>query len=235
MYKVSVQAKGNFQTEDYINKTAVLLISVGKEYREGHKLDSTIKKINKCSFGRCLIAVADTLQRHNITHENTEMCYEASRRMGDEWLERNKSLFANLAMPYTVERWDALRNRADYLHNYHMITREYCCNKEYRECINKTIDVFAMRHNIEQSSLSYDELFYKSLFYILEEYPIIMPMWVKDNVDFVIYPQPMTDAMKKTREIFVEQKGSTNVNWLALKFRKKQQDKNSSGEFANAN
>ncbi|CDG87389.1 hypothetical protein [Xenorhabdus bovienii] len=62
MYKVSLQAQGKFNTQDYRNKTALLLISVGKAYHEGFKLAATIDKINQSGFGRCIIVVADTLQ-----------------------------------------------------------------------------------------------------------------------------------------------------------------------------
>ncbi|KWI52069.1 hypothetical protein WT72_21550 [Burkholderia pseudomultivorans] len=221
MYKVSLQAQGKFQAHHYIGKTALLLISVGKEYHEGDKLAATVDKINVSAFGRCVIAVADTLQRHNYNTGSAHSNYRRSRERGDAWLAQNAGILAKLSMRREVLRWDDLLRRDDYTQYYHLITNEYYSNHEYRHAINGTIDVFAERNGLVRGTQAHEDAFYRSLFYILEECPIIMPMWARDGIDFILYPKQMTSAMSKTREIFVQNDGDDRANWLAVKFKKK--------------
>ncbi|MDC9593965.1 hypothetical protein [Xenorhabdus sp. IM139775] len=223
MYKVSLQAQGKFKANHYIEKTVLLLISVGKEYHEGEKFSATIDKINQSAFGKCIIAVADSLQRHNYGTETARDNYNYSLMCGDEWLKNNAESLSNLKVPNEIIRWDTFLNREDYKYYYDRILNEYYSNENYRACINETINVFAERNNLKYGTSEYEGAFYRSLFYILEECPIIMPMWAKDGIDFIIYPKSMTAAMSKTREVFVEESYSKYANWLSLKFKKKSQ------------
>jgi hypothetical protein len=221
VYKVSLQAQGKFQAHQYVGKTALLLVSVGKDYHEGNKLSSTIDKINATGFGRCVIAVADTLQRHNYDAGSAEHNYRRSLDRGDAWLAQNEDVLSRLSMTREIVRWDELLRRVDYSQYYDMITNEYYSNHEYRSAINDTIGVFAERNGLEPGTREHEAAFYRSLFYILEECPIIMPMWARDGIDFILYPKQMTAAMSKTRELFVQNDADARANWLAIKFRKR--------------
>ncbi|MEQ1976919.1 hypothetical protein [Xenorhabdus sp. SGI240] len=223
MYKVSLQAQGKFKANHYIDKTVLLLISVGKEYHEGEKISATIDKINQSGFGKCIIAVADSLQRHNCSTGTASDNYQYSLTKGNEWLKNNAGTLSNLKIPNEIIRWDVYLKREDYKYYYDSILNEYYSNEHYRSCINETINVFAERNNIKYGTAEYEGIFYRSLFYILEECPVIMPMWANDGINFIIYPKQMTAAMCKTREIFVEKSHNEYVNWLSLKFKKKSQ------------
>lgn len=221
MYKVSLQAQGKFQAHHYVGKTALLLVSVGKDYHEGEKLVATIDKINLSEFGQCVIAVADTLQRHNYDTGSANDNYRRSRERGDLWIKQNTAVISKLSMQYEILRWDDLLRRDDYTYYYHLITNEYYSNHEYRCAINETIDAFAERSGLVHGTREHEDAFYRSLFYILEECPIIMPMWARDGIDFITYPKQMTAAMSKTREIFVQNDRDGRANWLAVEFKKK--------------
>jgi hypothetical protein len=221
MYKVSLQTQGKFESHQYIDKTALLLVSVGKEYHEGIKLSCTIDKINQSGFGSCVIAVADTLQRHNYYTNVASDNYRRSLDCGTEWIRNNNEHLSKLKMKSKVLRWDECLHRKEFKHYYDKIVNEYYSNENYRQSINETIGVFAERNNIVKGTTEYENIFYRSLFYILEECPIIMPMWADDGIHFIIYPKQMTNAMSKTRDIFVREKNDEYVNWISLKFRKK--------------
>lgn len=221
MYQVSLQTQGRFRGDEYIGKTVLLLVSVGKEYHEGEKLASTIKKINQSGFKYCIIAVADTLQRHNFSSDNPEEGYRKSRAQGDEWLKEHKNILSTLSIPYKISRWDEFLKREDYHKYYYKIINEYYTNESYRSAINETIDVFAQRKSLQRGTLEYDETFYRSLFYILEECPVIMPMWADEKIDFIIYPKQMTAAMRKTRDVSLNKENENYANWISLRFRKK--------------
>ncbi len=222
MYKAMLQAHGLCRTDQYVGRTALLLISVGKPYHEAEKLAAVIDRINFGRFGRCIVAVADTLQRHNYRAASAQANHRESRRHGDEWIKRNEELIAKLLMSTEIVRWDDLLRRTDYAPNYHMITNEYYSNPDYREAIDETIEAFAARNGITRGMAGFDEIFYRALFYILEECPIIMPMWAQDGIEFIIYPKQMTRAMRKTRDLFVSNRHPNCANWLSVKFKKRQ-------------
>lgn len=220
MYKVSLQTQGRFKGEEYVDKTVLLLVSVGKEYHQGEKLAATIQKINQSGFSKCIIAVADTLQRHNLSSMPSQEGHAKSRIQGDKWLEDHESIISSLNIPYKISRWDDFLKRDDYHKYYYQIINEYYSNESYRSAIHETIGIFTQRKNLAKGTLEYDEAFYRSLFYILEECPIIMPMWADEKIDFIIYPKQMTLAMSMTRDISLNGRKSEYANWISLKFKK---------------
>ncbi len=221
MYKASLQAQGKCTPDQYAGKVALLLVSVGKTYHEAEKLAATVERVNIAGFGKCIVAVADTLQRHNCIGGSASEKHLQSQQEGDQWIARNSSILAKLAMPQEIIRWDDLLNRSDYHRYHHMVIHEYYTNPDYRAAIDETIGTFAARSGLAKGMDHFEETFFKCLFYILEECPIIMPMWADDGVDFIVYPKPMTAAMSRTREIFVEPDRSNSVNWLSIKFKKR--------------
>jgi len=56
--------------------------------------------------------------------------------------------------------------------------------------------------------------------YLIEELPIVMPLWAQMGYDFIIYPKPITPAMKKTYELFVENRYDAKCQWLYMRFKK---------------
>lgn len=203
----------NLNTE---NKTCILLISVGQRYHEGEKLSSTISLINQSRFANCHIVVADTLQRHNADSN-----YNLALESGSDWIERNMPIINQLQMKHKIIRWDECLSADGYDTYKHMVEKEYHQNSVYNDAVNNTISYFLERNKANNPNFNEEKEFDSCLTYLLEECPIIMPMWARDGYDFIIYPKQQTDAMNTTYKLFVEDKYPEKAKWLALRFKDK--------------
>ncbi|PQQ23292.1 hypothetical protein [Photorhabdus hindustanensis] len=199
----------------------ILLISVGQKYHEGDKLAATIDLINKSGFSSCTIAVADTLQRHNYLGMSYEAAYRFTYELGTSWIARNSEVLAALSIPNNILRWDEALNDISYLAFREDIEGLYVNDPAYKEAINETIGIFIDRMVKRDPSIDTVQAFIRCLNYLMEECPIIMPIWAAKGYDFVIYPQPMTAAMDATRERFVVEKYPGKERWLSLRFKKR--------------
>lgn len=219
--------RASFQVEDLgsvdlSGKSCVLLISVGQRYHEQDKLSSTIHLINASNFSSCSIMVADSLQRHTFSESlgGTES-EKAARLEGEKWIERNLSILRNLTIPFHIKRWDECLNHPKFKSFKRIVASEYESNSEYADAIDGTIQIFIERAISRDPSLDTKKLYAGCLEYLLEECPIIMPLWAEEGHDYIIYPKKMTRAMSKTRELFVQNNLDEKAQWLPLKFKKK--------------
>jgi tRNA-dependent cyclodipeptide synthase len=217
---VKVNFDSSTPNSDYQDKKCILLISVGQKYHESDKLAATIELINKSKFKSCVVAVADTLQRHNYSNMSPHDSYHRSLKSGDEWLERNFKIIDNLTATKEILRWDTALQDENYPALRKKIEVEYAKNKIYRDAVNSTISKFTDRIIKRDEKLDFDTVFSNGLKYLIEECPIIMPLWACQGYDYIIYPQPMTNAMSMTRDIFVKPQLPDKAQWLSLKFKK---------------
>ncbi|OGT35895.1 MAG: hypothetical protein A3F11_03865 [Gammaproteobacteria bacterium RIFCSPHIGHO2_12_FULL_37_14] len=215
-----IKFDGNKKTIHTENKKCVLLISVGQKYHESARLSATIDLINKSNFSSCTISVADTLQRHNIQDKSPEKAYITSLQLGDEWLARNEKHINKLKSAVTILRWDETLNDTDYPLFKKKIENEYVGNKFYRDAVDSTINTFLDRLKKRSLHIDLEMVFANCLKYLLEECPIIMPLWASQGYDYIIYPKVMTTAMAATYELFVKPSYQDKANWLALNFKK---------------
>jgi tRNA-dependent cyclodipeptide synthase len=221
---MSKRYKASFETEtayEYSGKHALLLISVGRDYHDGGKFEATIDLVNRGGFGKCTIAVADTLQRHNLSDVTYQQAYEVTADAGDQWVKRNQAAINQLSMKTSLLRWQDCVMDAAYRNLHDRIQFEYGNNRAYRGAINATIDRFLDRLKRRSDDVDLQAAAFRGLTYVIEECPIIMPLWASQGIDFVIYPQPMTQAMAMTRKLFVEPAFPNRVRWLPLKFKGK--------------
>jgi tRNA-dependent cyclodipeptide synthase len=216
--------KASFETQaapDYRGKHALFLISVGQDYHEGGKFEATVDLVNRSGFGRYTIAVADILQRHNLSNYDYQQVYQVSSDAGDQWLARNRAAIDRLEIPGRILRWQECLAEDGYRQLLDRVQFEYENNREYREEVNATIDLFLDRLKKRDPEADLVEAQYRCLTYLIEECPIIMPLWASQGIDYVIYPQPMTRAMSMTRRLFVEPNYPERAQWLSLKFKKR--------------
>ena len=88
---------------------ARLMISVGKEYHEGKKLEAAVAWINR---NPCLteihISVNDVLQRHNFlaTGMGESEALGVSLMAGTSWIERNEEILTQIKPLTHVTRWN---------------------------------------------------------------------------------------------------------------------------------
>ncbi|MCF8587205.1 tRNA-dependent cyclodipeptide synthase [Gordonia sp. HY285] len=199
---------------DYSGRSTILLVSVGADYHEGEKLGATIDLLNRSGFGRVTVAVADTLQRHNLDADPGS-AYRFSRRRGDQWLARNRRLLDLLTADVDILRWDAALSDPDYPRALDRVRAAYASDAAYASAIDTTIDRFVARRGDDLPDEERVRTGCRT--YLLEEVPIIQPLWAAQGYDFVVYPQQISTAMQATRDLFVE----SGAAWLPLRFKKR--------------
>lgn len=199
---------------DYTGRSTILLVSVGADYHEGEKFGATVDLLNRSGFGRVTVAVADTLQRHNLD-EDPGRAYQLSRRRGDQWIARNRPLLDLLDADVDILRWDAALSDPSYPRALERVRAAYASDVGYAAAIDSTIDRFVARRG--QDLADEERIREGCRTYLLEEVPIIQPLWAAQGYDFVVYPQQISTAMQATREKFVEH----GAAWLPLRFKKR--------------
>ncbi|WP_030608090.1 tRNA-dependent cyclodipeptide synthase [Streptomyces sclerotialus] len=202
-------------------KRAVLLVSVGQRYHEGDKLRATVELVNRSGFAHLTIAVADTLQRTNYLDISVEEAYFKALQEGDEWLERNEKILGRLTVPHDVLRWGQALHDPEYFTFRKRIEYAYENDEGYRQAVQATIARFIERLTSRDPDADVELAFEKCLSYLIEECPIIMPLWAHRGYDYVIYPQPMTAAMAETQRLFVTDDYPGKGGWLSLRFKKR--------------
>ncbi|MBV8604305.1 MAG: hypothetical protein JO224_06420 [Pelomonas sp.] len=208
---------------DLCGKRAVLLVSVGQDYHEGDKLAATVELLNRCELAHCTIAVADTLQRHNEPEPDPARAQCLAHAAGTHWLRRNDAILGALRPNCEVLRWDDARADAAYPGWCRAVRRAHAESAPYRAALQQTVDAFVQRAAKRCPDVDCGELAGKCLSYLLEECPIIMPLWASQGCDYVVYPQPMTAAMRATRELFVRERYPGKARWLSLRFKRRAQ------------
>lgn len=96
----------------WTDKPSVCLsISCGMAYHEGDAFQAAMDSA-RTSGKQILVDLSDTLQRHNFIAQGClpERAMEITRRIGDEWLERNAEQLKNA----TVLRWDRWLTHPDF-------------------------------------------------------------------------------------------------------------------------
>ncbi len=206
--------------QQMIGSHCIIHISVGQEYHEGDKFIATMDLINQ-TFKSCTIMLCDTLQRHTLRINNLDLSEDASRRkalqLGDEWLSRNKIAYDYLSIESKIMRWDQWLHHPDYNKYRIQIDKLYKENIAYKNNIKSTINKFLERQNL----LNDKRAFNLCEAYILEECPILVPLWAQTGCQYIIYPRFRTAAMSATYQHFIGSKNQNILKEIALKFNKR--------------
>lgn len=212
-----VSKKVNFE-----GKKALLPISVGQAYHETAKFLATVELINKQAFASCDIVLGDTLQRHNHCARLGEaQAFEFARQEGDIWLERNAHALSRHQLPHRIIRWDELLRHNDYISLKEQVLDAYDSDPCYKDALHTNVFTYIERLSLINPHTDKNTLFQHGLNYLLEECPIVMPLWAQMGYDFIIYPKPLTPGMKKTRELFIREPHTNKCQWVHLRFKKK--------------
>jgi len=218
------EADANYQNT-LNNKKALLAISVGQSYHEEGKFIATIELINKQMFKQCDIVLGDTLQRYNCYGRmNPEEALIYCKEQGDQWLKRNAYALSILNVPHSIIRWDELLSHKCYEKNKKNIMDTYHNDCSYKKALHDNVETYLDRLKALNPESDETLLFSWGLQYLLEECPVIMPLWAEMGYDFIIYPKPLTVGMAKTRELFVNGKFDDKCQWLSLRFKRRSQN-----------
>ncbi len=214
--------EGENKKIDFEGKKALLFVSVGQAYHEKGKFLATIELVNKYPFSRCDIVMADTLQRHNhIGRLGEEKALSYSLKAGDAWLLRSAYALSKHRLPHSIIRWDEFLQHQDYSEFKKQIDKAFNENEEYKNAIYTNVHTYTDRLKLINPFTDSDELFGHGLNYLIEECPVVMPLWAQMGYDFIIYPKPLTPGMEKTRDLFVLDKYNEKCQWIYLRFKKK--------------
>jgi tRNA-dependent cyclodipeptide synthase len=211
----------DLQTLSFAGKKALLFVSVGQEYHEKGKFLATIELLNKYPFASCDIVMADTLQRHNHRGRLGDESWKYSKKAGDQWLVRSEFALNSFNLPHKIIRWDELLNHHDYAALKEQIDKSYNENAVYQEAIHSNVMTYIERLQLLNPITDKETLFKNGLEYLIEECPIVMPLWAQMGYDFIIYPKPLTPGMRMTRDLFVADKYPGKCQWLFLRFKKR--------------
>jgi hypothetical protein len=218
MFKCPSEFKSKFN-----NARCLLTISVGQKVHEYEEFLATINLVNS-SFKQCIILIDDTLQRHSMrilddSSENT--IYQQSLIAGDAWLLRNKSIYNLLTIPFSIIRWDQWLNHPDYAQARRQIDLLYENDCAYKECLNKTIEIFLTRFqkriDLHQDIFNYHRAFKLSLEYLKEECTAIC-LWPELGCHFEVYPSQRNLAMTETHKRFIIPSYPNLLHAVAIKF-----------------
>lgn len=210
-----------FEPLDFQEAHCCLAISVGQPYHEETRLDTAINLIDE-NFSRCTISLGDTLQRHNMLDpENPNFDhYTAAKKAGDEWLERNLEKIKRLSIPYEIKRWDEWLKQDSFLTQLALLKATYHNDETFRQGFEITVSIFVDRLRKRNSNLNIEQAQANSRAFLFEECAIIMLMWQKENFNYIAYPGEMIDALRVTRDKFVEPYDNNLLKWLPLKFKR---------------
>lgn len=206
---------------NFIGKKVLLFVSIGQDYHEKGKFLATIELLNKYSFMQCDIVMADTLQRFNHYGRLGEKdAWIYSKEAGDNWLKRSEYALSKHKIPHSIIRWDSLLNHNDYAELKEQIMKAYHENEEYKLALHTNVMTYIERLKLLNPITDEAELFKNGLGYLLEECPIVMPLWAQMGYDYIIYPKPLTPGMRKTYDLFVKEKFKEKCQWIYLRFKK---------------
>lgn len=208
----------------------IIAVSVGGKDFEGESLSTLVEAINKLpNVINCIIAVGDTLQRHNYRLDgktNAEIAFSMSEKAGDEWLKRNNEILKKLIIPYHIIRWNKWLKDEGYDNARLEISTLYDNDHAFQQAIQCSIDSFSDRFIKRHEELGFKENVIHEVLqsscraYLLEECAIIMKLWPvnKDNhCEYLLYPGKMTKALAYAYDKMVQKKDLFKWNKFTIK------------------
>jgi tRNA-dependent cyclodipeptide synthase len=218
------------------SKTSSLIIavSVGNKNFEREPLFTLVNAINELNdklankLTHCIVAVGDTLQRHNYRLDgktSEEDALSSSEKAGDEWLARNTETLEKLKIGYTVTRWSEWLNDEAYFHAFSEISDLFNKDIEFKKAIEASVEEFSSRFTKRHEELELkgeiNQIVLKQSCrdYLLEECAIIMKLWPKykpNHCEYLLYPAKMTEALAYTYDK-IEQKDLFKWNKFTIK------------------
>lgn len=155
-----------------------LMISVGKEYHEGSKLQAVVNWINRnvgnpgsgSGIQEVHVSVNDFLQRHNLIAAGMteETAGIAALQAGDQWLERNGKTLSTIKAHTRFTRWNEWLFMPDFDHVYASIVDYASRNASFEETIRTDSTALAKRKEARYEDVP-SSLIEHSMDYVQEE------------------------------------------------------------------
>jgi hypothetical protein len=214
------------------NNSLIIGVSVGARYYEGKFLFALVNAINKLSekVDHCIVAVCDTLQRHNYRLDgktSEQSAFTMSEIAGDKWIERNSAILKNLKVPYDIIRWTEWLKDTRYVNAFSGISILFDKDFAFKKAIECSIHEFSFRFKKRYEELEFNKgiVLDKNVeescrFYLLEECAVVMKLWPAykmDHCEYLLYPSKMTKALEYTYQQIVQ---ADLFKWNKFSFKK---------------
>ena len=150
---------------------ACVSISMGNPNLTGCKLAALLQWVSG-NFKSAVIDVADSLNRHHLTHpgEDRMTAYRRSVTMGDQFLAENADLIAkNCTIPHRITRYDEWLHHPEYKETYREIVKTAGRRQVLRAALVADCKAYLLRKNVGRGDPNYDFLFKNCLAYQLDE------------------------------------------------------------------
>ena len=209
-------------TKDKRNhETACLAVSVGQEYHEGKKLKAAVERIN-AKYRRVIVDVADTLQRHNLALEeglSENVAHEKARRLGYEWLNRNRDIMDTFTIPVRIDRWDSRINHHDYAKTHQVFHTLYEEDPKFRKAVGKDARGYIHRRTRRGWNIPKEKAIAACTNYLLEEIAALT-LFYRENPCVTVYPAPPLKCFElvKSGKIADAPKGLDNEGYEEIRF-----------------
>lgn len=207
--------------------SVVLILSMGQETAEWEKLAAQLELINN-NFKECIVVLADTLQRYTL--KVTEKLkysevYDVALQRGKLWLKRNQTVLSKLTIPHKITTWNDWLEHPNYQENRKLIDCHFENSPSFKQAFLNTAELFYSRYQTRIGTVSSvskrEEDISYCLEYLKEESTIIMPIWAKEGINFIIYPSEIPEALQAAYECLVKPKyGDTVARWIPVKFKR---------------
>ena len=186
----------------------IMPISVGIMVHEGEKFLATMQLVNQ-HFQSCVLLIDDSIQRYTMQidepHCSLDTLYIKAVSIGDQWLQRNRSIYETLTIPYKILRWDDWRNHKEFQHFYNKVENLYSHDELYKKAIYKNIDDFLKRYVVRSSQKNFDKKHaIECCLQYLKEECAVMCLWALEGFDFEVYPSSRNKAMACTYKKIIQ-------------------------------
>jgi len=202
----------------------IIGISVGGKHHEGESLKALIDLINKeplYKAVRCMIAVCDSLQRHNYWLDGDmteEKAHLASIEQGDQWLERNFPILETLKIPFEISRWEAWRTHPKYADAYEQICNLADADAGFKEALSTSVTEYKNRDKKRnngsgsvQDPLQQER---QSQIYFFEECAVIPILWPSTQYQIILYPQKIPSVVRYACQKLLPENKQPLFQWV---------------------
>ena len=222
---LSVYARFLFKESEkpiFSDACCAILVSVGQIAHEGAKFEATIDIVNR-KFKSCVIAICDTLQRHNLILEENISENEArriSKEMGTQWYTRNKKIIESLNIPYQVRYWDRWLKHSEFNSHHQILKNLLVSDNAFGAAMIRTAKDFVNRfQNRSNKNIDSQRILDKSIEYLSEECAIIMRMWLSEGINYIVYPSEILEVMKFSYNKFVAEAHDDLLKWVRVRLK----------------
>lgn len=214
------------------NKHVRLMISVGKEYHEGKKIEALVEWINNNpQIEKVYISVNDLLQRHNLMAMKNLLEEEASAEAieeGDEWINRNRKALDKIRCTKIYTQWQERLDTPEFTETHKALLAYYDENPEFQEAVATDALSLERRRKDRRENVP-DSFIGHSIDYLLEEMAVFAMQTAKNLFALEVYPGSNLEAAKHflrldpaRRDMLPERlKGLADRSFLRINFEPK--------------